>query len=48
MNSKNHGILSFCSGDIPKYVTVPQSKLEDLCTLLLQFKESVQNALYLC
>ena len=36
------------SGDIAKYVTVPQSRLDNLCTPLLYFTGSGQNALSLC
>ena len=44
--SKNHRIPCFYSTDIAKYVTVPQSKLDNLCTPLLYFTGSGQNALF--
>ena len=48
MYSKNHRIPCFYSGDIAKYVTVPQSRFDKLCTPLLYFTGSGQNALSLC
>ena len=48
MYSKNHRIPCFYYGDIAKYVTVPQSRLDNLYTPLLYFTGSGQNALSLC
>ena len=47
MYSKNHHIPCFYSGDIAKYVTLPNPELDNLSTSLLYFTGSEQNALSL-